>query len=744
MKKILFSLLTSFLFLSSHAQTGIFNSVKTKALNLKGIASQNLVADSVLVVNAATGKVGYVNKSSIGSGGSPTNNYSNNVSEWLTFKSVNNPIINSNMFTPNPLVEHTQYCPSPIIAADSNVWVYVKGDGYNAVSVYKSLDEGESFTFVDSVVVPRAGTYYSGSATMPFALADSANNIIHLYFQAHIAGIYPNVFSIGKATAPMNNPSSVTISPKVLITPDDFKTQMGLAYKSGYLNISSIIKTDSIYYFGTYWEGNTDNPVGHFKIFMGSSNTFDTIYKCRQILDATGSFDLVQMPSIFYYNDRWNMIYTEGYIDNDSVAVLRSSYSFNLKTWNINSGTLLKSDNSSWDEKRVYTAKVLKKPSGNFGEPYYFTKKSYGYPISDKKSELIKYYYSGSSFHGVPYSDQSGLAYLAPQNADDKYYTTNTGNDVSIISRNTSHIINIPKADSIKTGKLSASDWIKFNSKAPGSGSSNYIQNNRVSNTPQSASFSIADSAHIGGTLMVGGNTNNLFALNINANAGNSNSAAMNLYNSGNFGKQFSWYIDKTTGEITSIGTGTSGSFSLSSFASGMLWQSAYWRWRENQYPFNYTLEIDGGSPNRIYAVPLGGNIGIGTYATDSTLTSTSAHFTKSIKVDDRLGVRTTPNSVLDVNGSFGANIKTYGEASDLTLDETDHTIILDGIISGSTITLPAASSCKRREYVIVNRDPSNDMNISLYYDFAGTKTKVPKGSSITLQSDNNVWYRIR
>ncbi|HNU48794.1 MAG TPA: hypothetical protein PKM40_08160, partial [Bacteroidia bacterium] len=477
---------------------------------------------------------------------------------------------------------------------------------------------------MDTVIVPRAGTYYSESATIPGAVADSANNLIHLYFQALETAVTPDVFSIGKATAPFTDPADVTVASTPLITPADFVTQTGISYQPGYLNITSVVKTDSIYFFGTFWDGNADHPTGDFKIFMGSSDTYDTIRNCRIILAPQGSYDLVRSPSVFIDNGLYKMIYTNGYIDNDSATTLMSAYSVDLKTWTPYAGTLLNVGASgSWEEKRVYMAQVLKKSTGTFAEPYKFPTENYGYPTNDNYTDAIKYYYSGSNFDAPPYADYTGLAYLYPQRGKEDFFVSESDTNVSVINRNTTHIINIPNATDSTTGKLKSSDWALFNSKADGSGSANYIQNKSatVGTAQTSSSFHISDSATIDKVLMVGGNTTSLYALNVNANVGVTNLAALRLYNSGNHGKEYYWQINPTSGEITHYGNGTSGNYTLSSFASGMLWQSTYWRWREAQSPFNYIFEIDGSaSANAVNIVPSAGKLAIGGYTKDSTM----------------------------------------------------------------------------------------------------------------------------
>jgi hypothetical protein len=105
------------------------------------------------------------------------------------------------------------------------------------------------------------------------------------------------------------------------------------------------------------------------------------------------------------------------------------------------------------------------------------------------------------------------------------------------------------------------------------------------------------------------------------------------------------------------------------------------------------------------------------------------------------LGIATTaPTSKLDVNGSVSMGIVTT--TANLTLNETHYSVIITG--GTPVITLPAASTCARRMYVIVNQTLGGK-TISTYKSFLGTDTTSVTGySSITIQSDGTNWYRIQ
>ena len=100
----------------------------------------------------------------------------------------------------------------------------------------------------------------------------------------------------------------------------------------------------------------------------------------------------------------------------------------------------------------------------------------------------------------------------------------------------------------------------------------------------------------------------------------------------------------------------------------------------------------------------------------------------------------TNPTSTLEVNGSVARAINTI--TTDITLNDTHSTIVVTG--GTPIITLPAANTCARRIYVIVNQTITG-ITISGYLDFTGsTVTMTPANGSVTLQSDGISWYRIQ
>jgi hypothetical protein len=110
------------------------------------------------------------------------------------------------------------------------------------------------------------------------------------------------------------------------------------------------------------------------------------------------------------------------------------------------------------------------------------------------------------------------------------------------------------------------------------------------------------------------------------------------------------------------------------------------------------------------------------------------------LNTDVRAGINTNgivANSTLQVGGSVSTNI--VSTAAALTLNETHHTVILT---NNSTITLPAANSCRGRIY-IVKKTANSNSNISSYIDNNGGASTTLSRGVFQLQSDGTNWQRI-
>jgi hypothetical protein len=133
------------------------------------------------------------------------------------------------------------------------------------------------------------------------------------------------------------------------------------------------------------------------------------------------------------------------------------------------------------------------------------------------------------------------------------------------------------------------------------------------------------------------------------------------------------------------------------------------------------------------------------TFEADSSINFTSGGSVNRMIIDNTgfVGIRTSaPASYLDVAASTAYAISTSTVST--TLDEFDHTHIILPTASSILITLPAANTCSRREYTIVNEDNSLQL-ISSYIDFTGAANiTLLANTSITIQSNGINWYRIR
>lgn len=105
-----------------------------------------------------------------------------------------------------------------------------------------------------------------------------------------------------------------------------------------------------------------------------------------------------------------------------------------------------------------------------------------------------------------------------------------------------------------------------------------------------------------------------------------------------------------------------------------------------------------------------------------------------SVRTDNsRVGVGVTnPNSTLEVNGSFAANIRNISAAT--TLDDTYCYVVME---SGSSLTLPAASTCPGRVYHIKNGSGSNKTIV-----LSGSSSTLLNNYSMTCVSDGTTWHR--
>ncbi|MBT8281125.1 MAG: collagen-like protein, partial [Muriicola sp.] len=99
-----------------------------------------------------------------------------------------------------------------------------------------------------------------------------------------------------------------------------------------------------------------------------------------------------------------------------------------------------------------------------------------------------------------------------------------------------------------------------------------------------------------------------------------------------------------------------------------------------------------------------------------------------------------TPTSRLSTAGSFSSPIRSTAVNTNLGID--DFTLIMT--VKDLIITLPAASTCSGRIYVLKNiANGNNNTNISFLDKKGEPETKIDKEKTIWLQSDGSNWQLI-
>ncbi|UAY50640.1 beta strand repeat-containing protein [Ferruginibacter albus] len=130
--------------------------------------------------------------------------------------------------------------------------------------------------------------------------------------------------------------------------------------------------------------------------------------------------------------------------------------------------------------------------------------------------------------------------------------------------------------------------------------------------------------------------------------------------------------------------------------------------------------------------------------ASDMNFNSTTGNFIFNPSGAGNMGIGTTsPNSELEVNGAVATKLSKQTGSSAVTLDNTAAVWYFTG---SASISLPAASTCTNRRYVIVNRySTSSTKSISSYTDLTGASaTTIAKNTSIEIISDGSNWLQIK
>ena len=100
-----------------------------------------------------------------------------------------------------------------------------------------------------------------------------------------------------------------------------------------------------------------------------------------------------------------------------------------------------------------------------------------------------------------------------------------------------------------------------------------------------------------------------------------------------------------------------------------------------------------------------------------------------------------TPNSTLQVSGSVSMAIRTT--TVNTTLGDNDYTLVMT-TTKDLIITLPAASSCPGRMYILKNMgNGDNFTNIDYLKENGDPENKLTKDRIIWLQSDGTNWHQL-
>lgn len=187
---------------------------------------------------------------------------------------------------------------------------------------------------------------------------------------------------------------------------------------------------------------------------------------------------------------------------------------------------------------------------------------------------------------------------------------------------------------------------------------------------------------------------------------------------------------------VTNTGAGTTNSRGMS-VRGGQTTSSGTTTW--SAYRNDATHNQTGTASGPVYGV-----------LDNPTITALLAQRYNFVSIGSSLGgvaqsSETSSLSTWDVVGSTGANIT--ATATDITLDATHHTLVVDASGAARTITLPTASSCTRRIYVIINDTGTNtvtvDGNGGEDIGSPGGDTYVipaVAGAGVTIQSNATKW----
>lgn len=201
------------------------------------------------------------------------------------------------------------------------------------------------------------------------------------------------------------------------------------------------------------------------------------------------------------------------------------------------------------------------------------------------------------------------------------------------------------------------------------------------------------------------------------------------------------WFSNNTTSAIVGLWLGQTSTNYGALFRYGSSYASNIFSGNSSLTSTDAVLLYNNVSGKAIYLTGVNGVIFSIPDISGSTSACTRTD-TVGFKVSAVTGANSAATSMLQTTGSFAAGVVL--KTGSYTLAITDFTVIFDG--ATLTATLPAASTCTGRIYVLVNRN-ATALTTSVAYNTLTTgvtSTTVTAASSVWIQSDGTNYYQIK